>query len=80
VSCARFAAVLQHLQRHGRGAERQSHADDDRGRHRQPARHRARRAQPRARGLHSSTYRLNVSASCGIGDALRVIEGLLRGC
>ena len=31
---------------------------------------------PRARGLHSSTFRLNVSAFCGIGSAWK---GLFRG-
>ena len=30
------------------------------------------------RGLHSSTFRLNVSAFCGIGGAFRVFQGVLR--
>jgi len=40
-------------------------------------------AVPRVRGLHSSTFRLNVSAFCGIGGAFRGclggVEGVLGG-
>jgi hypothetical protein len=31
------------------------------------------------RGLHSSTFRLNVSAFCGIGGAIRGYRGIVRG-
>jgi hypothetical protein len=32
------------------------------------------------RGLHSSTFRLNLSALCGIGVHLGVVQGLCRRC
>jgi len=32
------------------------------------------------RGLHSSTFRLNVSAFCGRGVHVGVVWGLCRGC
>ena len=32
------------------------------------------------RGLHSSTFRLNLSAFCGIGVRLGVVQGMLRRC
>ena len=32
------------------------------------------------RGLHSSTFRLNLSASCGIGVRLRDVHGVFRRC
>jgi len=35
------------------------------------------RLTPSSRGLHSCTFRINVSALCGIGGAFR---GCLRGC
>jgi len=38
------------------------------------------RPWPRRRGLHSSTFRLNVSAFCGIGVLLGVVQGAFRGC
>jgi len=37
-------------------------------------------ASPSARGLHSSTFRLNVSAFCGIEVHLGVAYGVLRRC
>jgi len=37
------------------------------------------RARPPGRGLHSPTFRLNVSALCGIGGALRVCLGGAQG-
>ena len=33
---------------------------------------------PQARGLHSSTFRLNVNTLCGIGGAFRVRSGVLE--
>ena len=45
------------------------------------------RRRPVARGLHSSTFRLNVSAFCGIGGVSRgclegvwEVMGVIRGC
>jgi len=35
---------------------------------------------PAIRGLHSSTFRLNLSALCGIGVHLGVVEGVFRRC
>jgi len=36
------------------------------------------------RGLHSSTFQLNLSAACGIGGALSgrlgAVQGVIRGC
>ena len=36
--------------------------------------------QPVLRALHSSTFLLNLSAFCGIGVQVGVVEGSLRGC
>ena len=51
--------------------------------HRRVAAHAARRAvqapHVRGRGLHSSTFQLNLSASYGIGDALRDCEADVKG-
>ena len=38
-----------------------------------------RRREYRGGGLHSSTFRLNLSALCGIGGALRGVHGVLGG-
>jgi len=35
---------------------------------------------PQVRGLHSSTFRLNVSACCEIGGAFRVCLGVFKRC
>ena len=32
------------------------------------------------RGLHSSTFRLNISAFCGTGVHMLVVEGVFRRC
>ena len=34
---------------------------------------------PSGRGLHSSTFRLNVSASCGLGVATKGYQGVVQG-
>jgi hypothetical protein len=36
--------------------------------------------RPVVRGLHSPTFRLNVSALCGIGVHLGVVLGVFRRC
>jgi len=37
-----------------------------------------RRRRLLGRSLHSSTFRLNISAFCGVGGAFRVIQGVCR--
>jgi len=48
--------------------------------HRAAAVHHGAGGRPGARGLHSSTFRLNLSAFCGIGLHLVVVQGVFRRC